>query len=59
MPEKKVLRDNEPQDIEDEHDTKYNNDASGWVRGAASGAPSCKNETAETKPSFDKHRGGR
>jgi hypothetical protein len=56
MPEEKVERSNEPQDIEDRHDTKYNNDASGWVRGSASGEPTCKNETATNYPqgNFDK-----
>jgi hypothetical protein len=31
----------------------YKNDVRGWVRGAASGAPTMENETGETKPSFD------
>ena len=35
------------------HDTKYDNDASGWVRGAK-GEPTCKNEDATGKPGFDK-----
>lgn len=46
MAEKKVLRNNEPQDIEDRHDAKYDNDVplSSWLR----------NGKADTKPSFDK-----
>jgi len=42
---------------EDQHDTKYDNDATGWVRGSASGPPTTKNETAENYPAggFD-HR---
>lgn len=42
------------QDPEDKHGPKYDNDASGWLRGAT-GVPTGKNETAENKPSgFDK-----
>lgn len=55
MAEKKVLRNNEPQDIEDQHGPGYNNDASGWVRGAQ-GVPTCNDETATNYPdgNFDK-----
>jgi len=56
--ENRVFNENTVQDPEDKHDAKYDNDASGWVRGAA-GVPTCKNETAEGKPSFDKHKAGR
>ena len=38
---------------EDQHGPKYDNDCSGWVRGAR-GEPTGNNETAEGKPSFDK-----
>jgi hypothetical protein len=38
---------------EDFHDVKYDNDTSGWVRGAR-GEPTGFNETATGKPSFDK-----
>jgi hypothetical protein len=44
---------NAVQDPENRHDAGYDNDASGWTRGAR-GQPSGNNETAEGKPSFDK-----
>ena len=31
----------------------YENDAAGWVRGAASGKPTMENETGEAMPHFD------
>ena len=40
-----------PQDVQDEHCAGYDNDASGWVRGAG--------EKAEAKPGFDHHKAGR
>lgn len=43
----------ENQDPEDRHDAKYDNDATGWVRGAK-GEPTGKNEDATGKPFFDK-----
>lgn len=39
-----------PQSVNDQHESKYDNDTSGWVRGAPS---------AEAKPGFDKHKAGR
>ena len=48
---------NDVQDPEDAHDNsrtaRYDNDASGWVRGAR-GEPTGFDETATGKPSFDK-----
>jgi hypothetical protein len=38
---------------EDKHGPKYDNDASGWVRGAR-GEPTGNNETATGKPGFDR-----
>ncbi len=38
---------------EDRHASNYDNDASGWVRGAR-GDPTGYNETAEGKPFFDR-----
>ena len=38
---------------EDQHGPGYDNDCSGWVRGAR-GEPTGNNETAEGKPSFDR-----
>ena len=40
------------QDPADHHDAHYNNDASGWVRGAR-GEPNCNNEIGENKPGYD------
>ena len=42
-----------PQCPEDARASDYDNNASGWVRGAT-GKPSMFNETAENKPEFDK-----
>jgi hypothetical protein len=44
----------QPQSPEDQHGPGYSNDAEGWVRGSASGPPDTSNETAETKPNFDR-----
>jgi hypothetical protein len=44
----------QPQDKSDQHGKHYDNDASGWTRGA-SGEPSCYREDG-MKPTFD-HRG--
>jgi hypothetical protein len=40
------------QSPENRHDTKYDNQTSGWVRGAR-GEPTGHGETAEGKPNFD------
>jgi len=45
-----------PQFIEDGRAAHYANDATGWVRGSKSGAPTCNNETAEHKPFFDRRQ---
>ena len=37
---------------EDQHGVRYDNQTSGWVRGAR-GEPTGNNETAEDKPFFD------
>lgn len=43
-----------PQDPIDKRAPDYDNNASGWVRGAKSGKPSMFNEDATTKPGFDR-----
>jgi hypothetical protein len=47
-----ALRNNRPQDPEDQHGPGYDGDAKGWLRGAV-GTPTGHDETAENKPSFD------
>jgi hypothetical protein len=43
-----------PQHRPNQHDVHYDNDTSGWVRGAPNGqAPTGHNETAEKLPNFD------
>jgi hypothetical protein len=42
----------EPQDKSNQHGKHYDNDASGWVRGAH-GVPTCYDEDATHRPDFD------